>query len=226
MSQTHSSLICANVGQPLQGIDWSTLKSMDGETALGRLTAIVRHWDGAEEKAFAVRGMVALLMEERELWKMATDPETEQPYSSLDEWFRKASPISHSSWRDAMRTIKELHKDVPLEMLMRIKRCNLEHMKQISSGVRKKSDVQRAAVDLPEKKFVEEVNRAHPDQHLEARQPVIMADKAVSEKRDEAIEIAKKVYNCTNDGEALEAIFADFIDSHAVEYEHMRESAA
>ena len=63
---------------------------------------------------------------------------------------------------------------MPFEDLLSIKRANLEQLKQVSSNVRLLPAVIEAAKTLPEKAFVEKLNRDHA-QHLEVKQPVAMA---------------------------------------------------
>jgi hypothetical protein len=204
-------------------VDWGALRVQDPEKAVSALQGILTRWDGIEEKAFAVRGMVALIMEERELWQIATDPDTGQPYASLDQWFRTASPISHSSWRDALRTIKEL-RDTPLEELMRIKRCNLEQMKKISSGIRKKAAVLRAAQTLPEKDFVRVVNEKYPGQYLEVKRPIVMAPEGDCTEFEQAIEMAMLIDECKDRAEAIKAISIAYLQDKGNQllYERMK----
>lgn len=66
---------------------------------------------------------------------------------------------------------------------------------------------------MPEKQFVEKLNREH-SQHLEVKQPVVMAEATVSSKVDEAVEMATLLYGCKTRGEALEAVCEDFILAH------------
>ena len=130
-----------------------------------------------------------------------------------------------------MRTVKELRSDVPMEMLMRIKRCNLEQMKKLSSGVRKKSLIQRAAVEKPEKRFVEEINTLYPDQHLEVKRPVEMVPEGNLEQHELAIKMAMLVDECATRAEAQLAIDIAYIQTNQRLYddlvaEHREESAA
>ncbi len=208
---------------PVDAPDWSTLRIMPPEGAVDALKSILSHWDGIEEKAFAVRGMVALIMEERELWQIATDPDTGQPYASLDQWFRTASPISHSSWRDALRTIKEL-RDTPLEELMRIKRCNLEQMKKISTRVRRLPKVIEAAIALPEKQFVAYVNEKYPGQYLEVKRPIVMAPEGDCTEFEQAIEMAMLIDECKDRAEAIKAISIAYLQDKGNQllYERMK----
>ena len=82
---------------------------------------------GAEKKVFALRGMAALLIEER-LYKEVEDPEFGVPYASFDRFLKQEFPNSWSYIGDALRAVKEL-RQVPFEDLLQIKRANLEQLK-------------------------------------------------------------------------------------------------
>jgi hypothetical protein len=207
---------------PLKTPDWLALKIMPVQPAANALRSILFAYDSLEKQVFALRGMAALLIEERELFKEIYDPEVGEPYQSFDRFLKQEFPNSWSYIRDALRAVKEL-RQVPFEDLLQIKRCNLEQLKRVSSSVRILPEVVQAAKVLPEKKLVEKLNKEY-SQHLEVRQPVVMAEASVSDKVDEAVEMAIALYGCKSRGEALECVASDFIDTHAVEYEHMAEA--
>ena len=192
--------------------DWAFIGNLNDAPAATMLEACIRDLDGIEKQVFAVRGRALLMMEERQLWKLLTDPATRAPWRSLDAWLASAAPHSRSDCYAALRAVRELQ-DVPFETLTQMPRCNVEQLRKVSSGVRARPEVQAAARELPEKDFVEKLNREH-GQHLEPRKPVVMAEAGVCEKRDEAVALAKAVYGVNSDGEALEAIFAEFIAAH------------
>jgi hypothetical protein len=203
--------------------DWLALKLLAPEVAAVGLSAILKRLDSIEEQAFALRGEAMFLIEERNLFRYIMDEEVGDYYQSFDKWIKDTLPRSWGYCRDALRARKEL-RDIPFDDFGHMKRCNIEKLKEVSSSVRLLPEVIQAAKTLPEKAFVEKMNKEHA-QHLCVKEPVVMADHAVSEKRDEAVEMAKQLYGCKSDGEALEAIFADFIDTHAVEFEHVEETA-
>ena len=196
----------------LEAPDWSVLRAMDPEPAAKHLSAILSGLDRVERRVYALRGMCMLIVEERELYRWAIDEEVGDYFQSFDRWLKQTCPESWSYCRQALNAVKEL-RDLPFEDLLHTPRCNIEQLKKVSSNVRQLPEVVKAAQTLPEREFVAKVNQQF-DQHLEIRRPVVMADTAVCDKRDEAIKIAKLVYDCKSDGEALEAIFADFIDEH------------
>lgn len=192
--------------------DWSALRSQAPETAADALRALLRDMDTSEKRIFAARGMAALLIEERELYQFVMDEEVGDYYRSMDRFLKQEFPNSWGDIRAALRTVKEL-KSVPFEDLLQIKRANLEQMKKVSTGVRLLPEVVKAAKTLPEREFVSTVNQRY-DQHLEVKQPVVMAAQAVSQKIDEAVEMAIALYGCKSRGEALEAVCEDFVLAH------------
>ena len=94
--------------------------------------------------------MAALLIEERELHRFILDNEVGDYYQSFDRFLKCEYPASWSYIRDALRAVKEL-REVPFSDLLEIKRCNLEQLKKVSSGVRLLPEVVRAAKSMPEK---------------------------------------------------------------------------
>ena len=189
--------------------DWANLRATCPEDAGGRLTALLAHLDGIEKHVFALRGMAMLLIEERTLFRWVLDEQVGDYYVSFDKWLRDTCPNSWGYCRDALRAVKEL-KAVPFEDLLQIKRCNLEQLKKVSSNVRILPEVVAAAKSMPEKAFVAKLNEDHA-QHLEVKQPVVMASPSVSMIIDQAIEIATALEGCKTREEALEAIAAYFV---------------
>ena len=158
---------------PLIAPSWDEMRSAPQEVAANRLTAFLKRLDGIEKQVFALRGMAMLIIEERELYRWVMDEEVGDYYTSFDRWMKQEFPNSWGYCRDALRAVKEL-RQVPFEDLLQIKRCNLEQLKRVSSNVRLLPEVVRAAKVMPEKQFVEKLNKDH-DQHLEVKQPVTMA---------------------------------------------------
>lgn len=206
------SAISHRSAMTLEAPDWNYLRSMSPEDSAPLVGHFLRDLDGVEKQVFALRGMAMLLVEERQLYRFVLDEEVGDYYQSFDRWMKQELPQSWGYCRDALRAVKEL-KDMPFEDMLQIKRCNLEQLKKVSSGVRLLPEVVKAAKTLPEKAFVEKMNADH-DQHLSAKVPVVMADPPVSVMRDEAIGIAKLIFHVTNDGDALEIVYADFISAH------------
>jgi hypothetical protein len=190
---------------------------MAHEPAAVRLTGILRSLDGVEKQVFAMRGMAALLVEERELYRFVVDEEVGDFYQSFDRFLKQELPCSWSYVRDALRAVKEL-KDMPFADLLEIKRCNIEKLKEVSSSVRLLPEVIQAAKTLPEKQFVEKMNKEH-SQHLETRQPIAMAPADDCEEFETAIAMAMVCEECKSRAEAIKAISISYIQEHAVQAE-------
>ena len=201
----------------LRNPDWFALRLMAHEPAAVRLTGILRSLDGVEKQVFAMRGMAALLVEERELYRFVVDEEVGDCYQSFDRYLKQEFPASWSYVRDALRAVKEL-KDMPLEDLLQIKRANLEQLKKVSPSVRNLPEVVQAAKSMPEKQFVEKMNKEHA-QHLDVKQPVAMAPADDCEEFETAISMAMVCEECKSRGEAIKAISISYIQEHAVQAE-------
>lgn len=214
------------ISHPVNGLrtpDWLALRLQTNETAGASLTAILRSWDGIEKQVFALRGMAMLLVEERELYRWVVDDEVGDYYQSFDRWMKQELPNSWGYCRDALRAVKEL-KGMPFEDLLQIKRCNLEQLKKVSSSVRLLPEVVAAAKQLPEKQFVEKLNRDH-QQHLSAAAPVVMGSPDEIAELEEAVTMAMALEGCTTRSEALRCLAISYIQDHAALYEHREETA-
>ena len=200
---------------PLIAPDWAEMRVEVAETAANRLTAFLKRLDGIEKQVFALRGMAMLIIEERELYRWVMDEEVGDYYTSFDRWMKQEFPNSWGYCRDALRAVKEL-RQVPFEDLLQIKRCNLEQLKRVSSNVRLLPDVVRAAKVMPEKQFVEKLNKDH-DQHLEVKQPVTMAGAEDCAEFEAAIARAME-RGATTRAEAIKDISVNYLlDFPAVE---------
>ena len=200
---------------PLIAPDWAEMRVEVAETAANRLTAFLKRLDGIEKQVFALRGMAMLIIEERELYRWVMDEEVGDYYTSFDRWMKQEFPNSWGYCRDALRAVKEL-RQVPFEDLLQIKRCNLEQLKRVSSNVRLLPEVVRAAKVMPEKQFVEKLNKDH-DQHLEVKQPVTMAGAEDCAEFEAAIARAME-RGATTRAEAIKDISVNYLlDFPAVE---------
>ena len=164
-----------------------------------------------------MRGMAMLLIEERELYRFVVDDEVGDYFQSFDRWMKVTLPNSWGYCRDALRAVKEL-KDLPFEVLLQIRRCNLEQLKRVSTNVRALPEVVKAAKSLPEKDFVQKLNTEH-DQHLDVKKPIAMATSEDCEEFETAIAMAMVVEGCTSRAEAIKAISINYIQEHAVDAE-------
>ena len=200
--------------------DWAFIGKLNDAPAATMLEACIRDLDGIEKQVFAVRGRALLMMEERQLWKLLTDPATGTPWRSLDAWLASAAPHSRSDCYAALRAVRELQ-DVPFETLTQMPRCNVEQLRKVSSGVRARPEVQAAARELPEKDFVEKLNREH-GQHLESRKLVLMPPAGEAEELEQAIEMAMLVEECSTRTEAVRCLAISYIAANSLAYEILK----
>src|SRR5574340_178569 len=96
--------------------DWKSLRSELPEVAVRKLSNILGSLDKAEKQVFAARGMAALLIEERQLYRFVVDEEVGDYFQSFDRWLKVTCPESWGEVRRALRSVKELQ-DVPFEDL-------------------------------------------------------------------------------------------------------------
>jgi len=204
--------------------DWFALNLLAPEVAAVSLGAILRRIDSIEEQAFALRGEAMFLIEERNLFRYIIDEEVGDYYQSFDKWLKDTLPRSWGYCRDALRARKEL-RDIPFEDFGHMKRCNLEHLKVVSSSVRLLPEVIQAAKQMPEKQFVAAMNEKF-NQHLECKTPVVMASTPDMKERKAAIEMAMVCEECSTESEAEKAIYVSYIQDHAAIYEHKKEEVA
>lgn len=207
----------------LQAPDWGELRKSPPAEAAKSLSAILASLEGIEKQAFALRGMAALLIEERELYRFVIDEEVGDYFQSFDRFLKVSCPTSWSYVRDALRAVKEL-KDIRFDDLLEIKRCNLEQLKKVSSGVRKLPEVVQAAKTMPEKAFVQKMNAEH-QQHLEEKKPIIMAPAGDVDEFEQALAMAMALEECETRADAIKAVAAFYIAENAVQYERLKEKA-
>jgi hypothetical protein len=200
--------------------NWAALRTELPEVAAKRLQGILARLDASEKQIFALRGMAAMLIEERQLYRFVVDDEVGDYFQSFDKFLKDVCPNSWSYVRDALRAVKEL-KDVPFEDLLQMKRCNIQQLKQTSSSVRVLPEVIEAAKKLPEKELVAKLNTEH-DQHLETAAPVVMAPKEDVEEFETALEMVTLIDDCHSRAEAIKAIGIRIIQECAAEYEHLK----
>lgn len=200
--------------------NWAALRNELPEVASRKLSSLLISLDKTEKQVFAMRGMCALLIEERQLYRFVIDEEVGDYFQSFDRWLKHTCPESWSYVRDALRAVKEL-KDVPFTDLLEMKRANIQQLKQVSSNVRVLPEVIAAAKKLPEKELVAKLNREH-EQHLEVHKPVVMAPSEDVDELEQALEMATLLEDCHNRAEALKCLAVAYIQENAVAYEHAK----
>jgi hypothetical protein len=202
---------------PYQGLDWRAVKRMDAPEAATMLDGALRSLDRIAKQLFIQRGLILLEVESRRLWEHLTDPETGAPYRSFEKWVVTAADYSRRDCFYALAAAKEL-RDIPVKELSQMPRCNIALMSQLSSQVRQRPEVIEAAKTLPEKAFVAKVQAEHPEQHLEARQPVVMASAEDCEEFEAAIRRAMELGAATR-AEAIKDISVNYLLDHPAEEE-------
>ncbi len=181
--------------------DWFAIKLMGTEDAAEAVAKILSALDSAEKQVFATRGMALIVVEDRRLWAGGA--------VSMGQWIKHVAPNSWSDCYAAMRSMRELLPDVPLDDLKDMKRCNLETVKKLSPKVRRDRKVIESAKTLPNKDFIAETAADHPDQHL-----------SLQTKLEEAISMAMALEGCSRK-EAEEIVGEAYISENAVAYEHL-----
>lgn len=139
--------------------DLSCVSSMSDPEAAEYLFSLIKRIDELERKAFALRGLSLVMVEARELWR-------EAGYASMNQWIIGAAPWSHGACHEAMRAVKEF-KDVPMEHLVDMPRCNIVQLSPLSSAERNSPETIAAAKTLSEDAFADHVQAKHPSLHIE-----------------------------------------------------------
>lgn len=186
--------------------DWFAIKLMGNEQAAEAVAGILGALDGAEKAVFAARGMALIIVEDRRLWDGRAP--------SMGQWIKNVAPNSWSDCYAAMRTVRELLPDVPMDDLKDMKRCNVETIKKLSPKVRRDRKVIESAKTKPHKEFIAETARNHPDQHL-----------SLKSKLEEAIEMCEAIEGCSRK-QAEEIIGEFYIAENAVAFEHLETTEA
>jgi len=210
--------------KPLTVAALDEMRKLDDPTAAAIVTARARFIDKQHDLTFAEMGCIASYVEERALWKHVLTP-SGQTCRSQNEWIEVACPKSRSTWFDAKRRWKELE-DVPAEDKLHMSRGNLIVMQKLSTAVRQDPKVLEAAKRLPEAAFVEAIQEAHPDQHVEQLKGVhVKAEASAAKVIEEAIDLAMRLGAHTR-AEALEELAANYINDHRDEYDAMFQDEA
>lgn len=216
----------SNIGQlvvpELDALSIMRMRSLPDQEAADSLTGRLRHLERAYKRGFIERGLLLLEVEQRELWKLVEDVETGQSYSSLDRYIVGEATHSRSDCFAALKAVKEL-RDIPTDQLLDTPRCNVAVLQSLSSSIRKRPEVVKAAQTKSAKEFVKHIEERWPEQHIEARRTIhIASDKSEADDIEQAIAIAMVVEGCKSRSEALRAIAISYVQDNLVQYERMR----
>jgi len=149
----------ANIALESWSLNIDGLRSADIEECKSILESI----DRVEDRSFIWRGIVLREIERRELWKDDKDA----LYTSMNDWIHRAPGKSARDRYAALAAVEAL-KEIPLQDLSQIPRCNVETLQKMSSSVRVQPEVLEAAKGS-EDAFVAHVQAHHPDQHIQKR---------------------------------------------------------
>ena len=209
---------------PLQTPDWFAIGLLQPGAAATALRAILARVEGVEEWTFAVRGWAFRIIKERSLFKFDIDLEMGRPFESMNRWIEQMHPKHHRYYKESLAAAENLP-DIPFADFAAMPRCNIKQLEKVSSSVRILPEVLKAAKSMPEKAFVEKMNREH-SQHLAVKQPVVMAEPDACEDFEEAIEMAIVCEHCVSRAEAIRAISISYKQDWAVEYERRKAEGA
>jgi len=108
-----------------------SVNGMGDEEAALTLDTRMRVLEDQWKRTFVERGLILLEFEERKLWCLLKDPDTGQPYETLRKWIKRIAPASFRDCYAALAAVKEL-RDMRIEDLLLIPRCNIEQLKLMS----------------------------------------------------------------------------------------------
>ena len=134
--------------------------SLPDPEAAALISAEVADWDRSEPLRYAALGLMALAVEKRMLWRHVPG------CTSFATWVRSCAPKGYSTVYSALRDCEALA-DVPPADLAQIPHESFPAMKHLSTGVRKRPEVLRAA-KAGREALVQHIQKHHTDQHLEA----------------------------------------------------------
>lgn len=155
---------------PITELTLVNLRSATDQYAAQILDAKMRVLEQQWRRSFVEKGLIAVEMKQRQLWKHVLDPQG-QPFKSMEAWICNAAPQSRSDCFAAMRAVEEL-RDIPREQLAEIPRVNIATLRQLSTAVRSDPAVLEAARNLSEHEFTAKIEAEFPSQHVEARKPI------------------------------------------------------
>lgn len=134
--------------------------SLPDPEAAALISAEVADWDRSEPLRYAALGLMALAVEKRMLWRYVPG------CTSFATWVRCCAPKGYSTVYSALRDCEALA-DVPAVELAQIPHESFPAMKHLSTGVRRRPEVLRAA-KAGRDALVQHIQKHHADQHIEA----------------------------------------------------------
>lgn len=171
----------------------------------------MRELELLQKRSFIEIGIICHEVSERGLYSKLTDPTTHQYFTSFDRWLISAAPVSRSGGYSAMKAVKEL-KDISVDDLNDMPRCNITTMTKLSSKIRRKPEIIKAAKTQSENDFRKTIERDHPDQAIESLdRSFFNFERSQRGVVNEAIDAAMCLLDLPTREAALEAICQEFI---------------
>ena len=134
----------SNGVEAVGAVDWEGMTKQPIEYAALAVRQALSALEGSEETVFHNRMRVLRVARHLELWKLDMDPEVDQPFVSMKRWIQTLWPKSYRYCVDAWETEEALD-DLPMAELTEVTGANLKVLRQVSSGVRGKGAVLKAA---------------------------------------------------------------------------------
>lgn len=198
------------------------LRKADAWTTAEIYDARLREMERQHRRSFVEMGMICLEVSDQELWKKLIVPDyyddegllhTGEYFHSFDAWMLSAAGVSRSSAYSAMKTVKEL-KDVPMDEVRAMPRCNAVVLAGLSSEVRQQPEMREAAKVMTEEAFIAEIQTRHPNEHRERRQALpLKPERSQRTAILYAIDVALWALGTVTREEAQEAMCAAWMDS-------------
>jgi hypothetical protein len=210
----------------LDSVSIMRLRSAPDQEAADALTTRLRALERAYKRGYIERGLILLEVEERELWRLVEDPETGQPFTSLERWIVSCATHSRSDCFAALKAVKEL-RDIPTDQLLDTPRVNVSVLQSLSKSVRKRPEVIKAAQSMSNREFVKTLERDHPNQHIEERRTIHLNPvKGATAIIEEAIAMCMVLEDLKTREDALEYMAAEYVDTNRRRFEQVQKEMA
>ena len=188
--------------------DWLNLSDRPLDEALNALQQGLQAVDGIEETALHLRMRIFRAVRKGKLWEKFIDPEVGEPFVDPRRWVKWICPKSTSYALKAWDR-EEALQDIPMIHLAHISGANIDVLKEVSTSVRKKPAVLKAAMELTQDGLKQFVSRPPYDQHIEK---ITLVDKPVNTRFETNFQRMIERHACTR-AEGWE-ILADMIDEN------------
>ncbi len=216
-----SSLI---IGREIDDLTIRQLRSYPDAEAAVTLDAMLRTLERQSKRSFISRGLILVEADERKSWEQLIDADTGEYYTSMTQWVTKASPFSYSDCMAAKSAVRAL-KELPMDELLDVPRCNLNVLIGISSGVRQQPEIIRAAQTMTKKAFIKQVNGDY-NQHYEDTSPIYLNPvESAKTVIEEAVAMACFLEDLNTKEQVIEYWAAEYLEDHREIYEELRRRA-